>query len=218
MSTSNDDKLTNLLKKNIPDLHTMKHEWTFYYLIPAKYNADKNADWKNYLNVLYDFNTFEVFWAIIASIEPAWKLQKGCRYYIFKKDKDNKRIEPLWEDPNNEGGKEISIEYRHPQKSQDSKQRGDLIKLQKSCEDKWIQLCTSVFCNNTEYFKNIEKINGIEFNIRAQIIKVGIWTERVTDEEFEQLKKDLHKIMGFTGPDQVAYAKENDITLERITK
>lgn len=220
MSTANkdgikDDKLTNLLKKN-NEMHTMKQDWTFYYLIPAKYNADKNVDWKNYLNVLYDFNTFEVFWSIIASIEPARKLQKGCRYYIFKKDQNHNRIEPLWEDEHNKDGKEISIEYKN-----DTKRRGDnqeLARVQKSCEEKWIHLCTSVFCNNPEYFKNIDKINGIEFNIRAQTIKVGIWTEKVTEEEFQQLKSDLHKIMVFDGKDPNSYAIESNITLERITK
>ncbi|KAK8846299.1 hypothetical protein M9Y10_020306 [Tritrichomonas musculus] len=217
MSTSNDNKPPSLLKKTIKK-NEMKQVWTFYYLIPAKYNADKNVDWKNYLNILHDFNTFEDFWAIIASIEPAWKLQKGCRYYIFKKG-----IEPLWEDKANLGGKEISIEFKHPQKQGDQKQRRadnqELNKIQKACEEKWIRLCASVFCNNEKYFKNIDKINGIEFNIRAQIIKVGIWTEKVTDEEFHQLVHDLHEIMEYKeGGDPIASAKENDISLDRITK
>ena len=218
MSSSNERKPTCLFKDKNKEPHMMKCDWTFYYLIPAKYNADKNVDWKNYLNPLHDFNTFEDFWAIIASIEPAWKLQKGCRYYIFKKG-----IEPLWEDERNLGGKEISIEYKHPQKAGDPKQRRndmqELSKIQKSCEEKWIRLCASVFCHNTEYFKNIDKINGIEFNIRAQIIKVGIWTEKLNEEaEFQQLKDDLHKIMEFDPNDPIQNAKENDITLERIQK
>ncbi|OHT03016.1 Eukaryotic initiation factor 4E family protein [Tritrichomonas foetus] len=218
------DVIEHVLKgKAVPEFHQLNSNWTFYYLIPNRLNAERTVNWKTYLKILHDFNTFEDFWAIVDSIEPPSRLQKGCRYYIFKKG-----IEPLWEDPKNNGGKEISIEYRLPSFTNNKDKRGknnheQIEKIQqqkeimKKCQDKWIDLCMAVFCNHPNYFKATDKINGIEYNCRAGIIKVGIWTKQIDEKDFTSIKDDLHRVMEYVEGSKECYPKESEITLDRVT-
>lgn len=221
--TTNTEKTPTLLKSKDIQFHNLQENWTFYYLIPARANVGKDANWQDYLKPLHQFHTFEDFWAIIASIEPAAKLQKGCRYYIFKND-----IQPLWENEKNLGGKEISLEFKLPAFPKNDKGRRNKNDaqnpyqaqraVQEQCETKWINLCTKVLCNNTQYFRNVDKINGTEYNFRSGVIKVGIWTSQITDEEFQALEEDLHQALDYNPNDSNITPKSVDISLERIPK
>lgn len=198
MLNSNKEKPPHLIHIKNGEYHQLHCDWSFYYLIPNKINSS-NKNWNSYLKKLHDFNTFEDFWAIINSIEPASKLQKGCRYYIFKKS-----IQPLWEDAENTGGREISVQYRLPQIKQDQKNRHsspDLINISKEihtkAQEKWKKLVIAVLCNKEEYFHEKDFINGIEFNCRANAIKVGIWTKPIKEMQYESLKMNLLNILEY---------------------
>ncbi|KAH0790362.1 Eukaryotic initiation factor 4E family protein [Histomonas meleagridis] len=145
------------------------------------------ADWKNFLKELHKFGTFEDYWAIINTIEPASRLQKGCRYYIFKNEKE-KQIQPLWEDEANLGGYEIFGDYPN----QEEGKRGPAKSNVKSQED-WINLTISILGN---IFKHVEYINGVEFNCRGPRNKVGIWTRKIEDETiFNEIKAELQSVL-----------------------
>ncbi|OHT01136.1 Eukaryotic initiation factor 4E family protein [Tritrichomonas foetus] len=214
MTAKKDEKPPHLFKFK-DNFHELFNDWTFYYLIPNRLNS-KTPNWNSYLKKLHDFGTFEDFWAIINSIEPAGQLQKGCRYYIFKKD-----IRPLWEDEKNTGGREISIQYnlppepkgKHFHNNQPTPHYAEYLKklepIQTMAQEKWIELSVAILCNKSNYFVHNEFINGIEFNVRAKAIKVGIWTKPVTEEQFEQIKNDLIKILKFGDhPDQEEFWTE----------
>lgn len=181
-------KLTcpHLIKVKDIDFHDLKDKWTFYYLIPNRQNS-QNKEWKNFLRKFFDFQTFEDYWAIINTIDSASQLQKGCRYYIFKND-----ITPLWEDEKNFKGIEIFSEYPA------SNQKGHNKKMkfqsqQEKCEEDWIKL-TSTILGNT--FKYGDCVNGIEFNCRGAIYKVGIWANSsVTHEKLAEIKAELKKFL-----------------------
>ncbi|KAK8883439.1 hypothetical protein M9Y10_046089 [Tritrichomonas musculus] len=220
MSISNkEERAPHLIKIQNDEYHPLFYDWTFYYLIPNRMNSTNN-DWNSYLKKLHDFSTFEDFWAILNSIEPSSKLQKGCRYYVFKKP-----IQPLWEDPGNTGGHEISIHYHFSQIKPDQKsirtfQNSNNIsnEIHNKAQEKWKKLIIAVLCNKDEYFHAKELINGIEFTCRANAIKVGIWTKPTTEEQFESLKNDLLNILEYNEKEEefktevIAIEKEKDET------
>ena len=209
MSSSNKERAQHIIKIKNEDYHQLYCDWTFYYLIPNKIDST-NKNWNSYLKKLHDFSTFEDFWAIVNSVEQPSNLKKGCRYYIFKKN-----IQPLWEDQQNTGGRDISRQYQLPQFRQDSKNRQPkpesnqpsneiLIKAQ----EKWKKLVIAVLCNRDEYFHEKDLINGVEFTCRANAIKVGIWTKPITEQQFESLKTDLLSILEYNEAENEQFKTE----------
>lgn len=206
MSSSNKEKAPHIIKLKKDEYHQLYCDWTFYYLIPNKINS-QNKNWDSYLKKLHDFSTFEDFWAIVNSIEAPSELQKGCRYYIFKKN-----IQPLWEDQQNTGGREISIQYHFPRRS--TPEFFNLLKgVHAKSHQKWIKLVTAVLSNSEEYFHEKESINGVEFTCRANAIKVGIWTKPIAEKQYESLRVDLLKLLEFNETENEEY-KTEVITLE----
>lgn len=167
--TAKQEPKPHLISEDI-EFHDLPTDWTFWYLIPNR-TQTKARKWDDFLKTLHDFSTIEDFWAIINSIESPSKLPKGCRYYIFKTG-----IKPLWEDENNLRGYEICCEYPTSDKT-----------LFQPTEKKWTDVVLNVICKvgNKQVF---DYINGIEFNNRGTVLKVGIW---VSHEINEANKKDV---------------------------
>ena len=144
----------------LPDMehHELLHTWTYWYLIPNRVGA-KSTNWDDFLKALHSFHSIEDFWAIFNSIDPPYKLPKGCRYYIFKEG-----IKPVWEDPKNDGGFDISIEY-------------DVSRIQ-DVQQKWITIVTGALGNTMPH---CQYINGVEFNNKGQKVKIGYWLSKAPD-------------------------------------
>ena len=223
-------EIPNLIpKEKLPDkiTHELQSSWTFYYLIPDKFGT-RSKNWKDFLKQLHSFNTFEDFWGIINSIEEPSRLQKGCRYYIFrmKKGQNQKElvpIQPLWEDVNNTGGYEISVQYSLPQnhdqnsRSKNGKfqQKDHNFAVNKMAQENWIMMTAKLLCANPQYFKHHESINGVEFNCRGNAIKVGIWTSHtISDGALEETKRNFLNILGYNENDKTQEFKFEKIILE----
>ena len=182
----------HLIKEKNITFHELKEKWTFYYLIPNRQNTPGKT-WNNFLRKFYDFQSFEDYWAIINTIESASLLIKGCRYYIFKNN-----VQPLWEDENNNEGIEIYSEYPGNPKNHKKTQK---------CEEDWIRLTIAILGNT---FKYIDCINGVEFNCRGAIYKVGIWANKsATGELLPQIKAELKKYLAGSEIKQQAIVPES---------
>jgi translation initiation factor 4E len=162
--------------------HQLSEEWTFWYLIPDK-KGKTTADWDSFLRKLCPVRSFEDFWAILNSIEPPAKLQKGCRYYIFKEG-----IRPVWEDPKNQGGRQAGCTYKTSQSSDPGSQEA---------QKRWEDLCQLVLGQSFE--KGLEFINGIEFNCRNGNINVGLWMRPLDDAVLNDVKEQLKGRLNFPG-------------------
>jgi translation initiation factor 4E len=185
--------------KTVQQFHDLQNVWTFYYLVPNR-EGQKDKNWKDFLHKLYDFGTMEDFWAILNTIEPASKLPKGCRYYVFKRG-----IQPLWEDEKNLHGSEVYTEYAlEVQKSPLGKQKnwhGHLLKDEPGnveAEKHWRDLALSVLANALTV-PHGNQINGVEFNCKRNSVKVGIWTAPTTEEEFREIAQAVKSILKCEG-------------------
>ena len=150
--------------------------WSLWYLIPDRYSM-KVTDWNDFLHQLASFDTIDEMWSALNSIVKAAQLPKGCRYYIFRKG-----VRPVWEDKSNVGGFEISIE--HPI----ARSKRPRI------TDRWIDVVLSVL---GETISNSEAVNGVEFTVRAETFKIGIWTSPCPEQVPNQIKNDLAKLVGW---------------------
>ena len=150
--------------------------WSLWYLIPDRYSM-KVQDWNDFLHIMNTFDSIDDMWATLNAIEKAAQLPKGCRYYIFKKG-----VRPVWEDKSNVGGYEISIE--HPV----------LKSVRKKITDRWVDVVLSILGEN---ISNSELINGVEFTVRAQTFKIGIWTSRCSQAEADAIKTDLSHLVNW---------------------
>ena len=203
--------LENFLKK-FNRVHPLSQKWNFFYLIPDKTGGRM---WNEYLNQLHEIGSFEEFWAILSSITPANEIPKGCRYYIFKDG-----IKPVFEDKANTNGREICVEHTYPRfVKQDPKKKEKQTHMNQTllfCAEKWEKLVVAIFCNNEKLIKNIEYINGIEFNHRSNIIKFGVWTRPIDDAIADSIQDDICKIIDFEEKPNVFYKKRAIMSLERI--
>ena len=150
--------------------------WSLWYLIPDRYSM-KVTDWNDFLHILNTCDSIDDMWATLNAIERAAQLPKGCRYYIFKKG-----VRPVWEDKSNVGGYEISIEHPIP-KSQ-----------RKKITDRWVDVVLSIL---GETISNSELVNGVEFTVRAQTFKIGIWTSPCKQNEADAIKTDLSRLVNW---------------------
>jgi translation initiation factor 4E len=186
------------LVKEITDHHELRDVWTFWYCIPDK-KVDRPEDWLRFLKVLTDFRSFEDFWAIVNTVEKPADLQRGCRYYIFKKG-----IQPIWEDQANADGWRFMCEFKWAGQSKGAK--GDSAKqdqeeklgpereTREDSQKKWEELSALVIGNSFGAGNN--DVNGIEFNCRNQCVDVGIWTRPISMELKAQIQKDFQERMG----------------------
>jgi translation initiation factor 4E len=171
-----------------PTWHNLQQVWTFHYLIPNRIGL-QNANWADFLRELHDFQTFEDFYAILNTIDPASGLPKGCRYYVFRRG-----VKPLWEDEGNLNGKEIFAQY--PSDPKNSKQVSKAHA--EEAERKWRDLTLSVIANprGDPLLRHQAKINGVEYNCRGSVVKVGIWTAPLSPSEFQAIEEDVRAILG----------------------
>jgi translation initiation factor 4E len=184
-----------------PERHFLATCWTFHYLIPNRIDR-RDANWKDFLLPLHKFQNLEDFWAILNTIDAASRLPKGCRYYIFRED-----IQPLWEDPRNIDGRELFVEFPNPAEGTRGKRpRTDPADCE--AEERWKDLALSVLGNAPE-IRHPEKINGVEYNCRGKIIKVGVWLAPTTEQEFAETELGVRAALRRTEP-----LKSNLIKLE----
>jgi translation initiation factor 4E len=195
-----DKDLAKFQGQKKPTWHNLQQVWTFHYLIPNRIGL-QNANWADFLKELYDFQTFEDFYAILNTIDPASGLPKGCRYYVFRRG-----VKPLWEDEGNLNGKEIFAQYPSDPKNlkQVSKAHAE------EAERKWRDLTLAVIANprGDPALRHQAKINGVEYNCRGSVVKVGIWTAPLSPSEFQAIEEDVRAILG-----SQTRLKDNEIRL-----
>jgi translation initiation factor 4E len=189
------DRVRLLDTKEKVEFHDLQDIWTFYYLIPNRM-GQRDINWVDFLKPLHDFSNFEDFWAILNTIDRASELPKGCRYYIFKKG-----IQPLWEDESNVGGCELYTDYPNPEqpkpsgKQRNAKSPPSELVGNREAEEHWKDLALSVLAN-AKTIPHRQKINGIEFNCRGSVVKVGIWVApTLSDRELEELAPAIKTIL-----------------------
>ncbi|KAH0785260.1 eukaryotic translation initiation factor 4E [Histomonas meleagridis] len=150
--------------------------WNFWYLIPDR-STNIDANWGDFLHCLGSIETIEDIWSTLNAVEPAHKLPKGCKYYVFKKG-----VNPLWEDNANINGYEISIEHQ----ISGSKKA--------NIADRWVDVVLSCI---GETIAKSNLVNGVEFSVRAQNYKIGIWTSPCSEEDAQEITANLQKLTGW---------------------
>ncbi|KAK0412805.1 hypothetical protein QR680_006420 [Steinernema hermaphroditum] len=138
--------------------HPLRRTWTLWFL-----NDKKNLDWLERLHEVCSVDTLEDFWALMANIRPASRLNNTCDYNVFR---DN--IRPVWEVAENKRGGRwlINIDRnRHPETV-------DVI---------WMELLIAMV--GEQFGADSEQICGLVCNIRNKGSKISVWTHDASDEE-----------------------------------
>jgi hypothetical protein len=89
------------------------------------------------------------------------------------------------------GGKELFVEYPNPAEGGG---RGKRPRPDSEAEDHWKDLALSVLGNSTE-IRHQDKINGVEYNCRGKVIKVGVWLAPTTEGEFAEIEPSIRAIL-----------------------
>ena len=165
---------------------TLYRNWSLWYLIPDRFTM-KNSDWTDFLHKVCDFSTIDQFWEVLNSYEKASSLPKGCRYYVFKRG-----VKPLWEDPSNSGGFELSIEH---QISHSKKQK---------INDRWEDILMALI---GEILPHSELINGVEFTIRAETFRIKLWIAPCNKEIIPEISSEFSRIVKWKSSVQVTDIK-----------
>lgn len=154
-------------------------QWTLWYLIPDRFTV-KDAKWNDFLHKVCDFETVEEFWGAINSLERGAYLPKGCRYYVFKRG-----IIPLWEEPQNIGGTEVTIEHA-------------IAKAKKQkINDRWEDVLCSVV---GETIPNGNFINGVEITVRAETFRISLWVAPCGEDAIKEISAHLAKVAKWNSP------------------
>ena len=196
----NNDRKDHLLLQDAPEVHYLQDIWNFYYLVPDKRGKPSGA-WSSFITKLTSMASIEDIFATLQTVYEPKKLPKGCRYYIFKMSYDNQtkqfqEIQPLWECQANLGGWEFFHEFPvveiRPQsgqrggRGQQKGRRGEQPQMNNElAEERWRELILHVMCrvkgpNGGPRIPWLEQVNGMEFNCRGRVVKVGLWVAPTT--------------------------------------
>ena len=221
----NNDRKEHLLLRDAPDIHYLEDIWNFYYLVPDKRGA-AYKEWSSFIKKLTSIASIEDIYATLQAVYEPKKLPKGCRYYIFKmirknvasdeqegkEKKELQEIRPLWECEANLGGQELFHEFpvvddRPPDKrggnrGQQNGRRGETQKMNNElAEQRWRDLILHVMCRVKAPTRGttipwLDNINGLEFNCRGSVVKVGLWVSKnAKPEQIEEIKAAMSKIL-----------------------
>ena len=216
----NNDRKEHLLLRDAPEVRYLQDIWNFYYLVPDK-RGKPSRPWSEFITKLAAMASIEDIFATLQTVYEPKKLPKGCRYYIFKmyrdpKQKDLQEIEPLWECQANLGGWELFHEFpvvygeRPPEqrgrKGPQKGRRGDgpmppAPMNNEVAEQRWRELILNVMCrvkaqSGGSRIPCLDKVNGMEFNCRGSVVKVGLWVApSIRPEEKQQIKTALAEIL-----------------------
>ena len=194
------------------DVKYLQDIWTFYYLVPDK-QAKKGGKWASFLEKLADVASIQDFGAVMQAIYEPKKLPKGCRYYFFKNviDPESKEltpIKPLWEDEHNLDGYEIYAEYPITEHRKGPRGKGPRPPPQPvenaEAERRWKDLALAVMTRAKREGQPIiptnihDHINGIEFNVRKNAVKVGLWVDKgVSIPDVEKIEEVLKNFLEY---------------------
>lgn len=201
--------LDPLVDLDASKLHQLRRKWTFYYLIPNRQVVGR-GDWASFLEELHPFNYFEDFFAIQNTIVPARDLPKGCRYYVFSHSADGKPIKPLWEHEQNIGGWQVFVEFPLPEVPRNKRGGKPDKSVNIRAEEQFYDLCCVILGASKDVIYGNAMVNGIEFNCRGQIIKVGLWVNKKINEKQGDLDKLVESFAKFTKRE----VKKEQIVLE----
>ena len=105
--------------------------------------------------------TAEEFWGIYQHMKRPTNLNRGCEFFLFKKD-----IKPMWEhEANHNGGRFLIVLKKN-------------INSNKIWED---ILIAFIMLEDTE-----DHLNGVVLNVRNQEIHISIWTKALSVELYER--------------------------------
>lgn len=213
----NGQRMNNQLRQqhllvDAQDVKYLQDIWTFYYLVPDK-QAKKGGKWDSFLEKLADVASIQDFGAVMHAIYEPRKLPKGCRYYFFKNVIDEKTreltpIKPLWEDARNLDGFEIYAEYPIVEHRKGARGKGPRTPPQPvenaEAERRWRDLALAVMTRAKKDGQPIipvtihDHINGIEFNVRKNAVKVGLWVDKgVSIPQVEDIKQVLKNFLEY---------------------
>ena len=216
----NTDRKEYLLLSDEAEVRYLQDIWNFYYLVPDK-RGKPSRPWSEFVTKLTSMASIEDIFATLQTVYEPKKLPKGCRYYIFKMymDPQSNQLEeilPLWECKANYGGWEIFHEFpvvyeerppeqnrrKGPQKGRRGYgQMAQVPMNNEVAEQRWRDLILHVMCrvkgpNGPSRIPFLDKVNGMEFNCRGAVVKVGLWVGRnVNENERQQIKNAMAEIL-----------------------
>ena len=106
-------------------------------------------------------------------------------------------IRPLWESEQNKTGFEEYCEFKLPEipkgKGNNRHAKHQHQQKMKQIQESWLRLVLMVIGNQ---FENNEVINGIEFNCRGSLLKIGVWISHTTPEIIMSIKSTIQTTLG----------------------
>ncbi|GAV30098.1 hypothetical protein PMKS-003604 [Pichia membranifaciens] len=165
--------------------HPLNSKWTLWYTKPP---VDNNESWAELLKPVVSFNTVEEFWGIFHAIPKVNELPSRSDYHLFRDD-----IKPEWEDSKNAQGGKWYCQFKG--------RREDLNEL-------WIRALLSVIGETIE--KDENEVNGVVFNVRKGIVKIGLWTKSCDEEKLRAIGETFKRVLKLGDEDKIEFLRHKD--------
>lgn len=169
--------------------HLLETPWTLFVASTTftKSAAVNVSEWESQIKKLHTFDTIEMFWRLWNNIPPGTELSFGSDYFLFREG-----IRPSWEEPQNEGGGRFLIRFS----------REDPLEIRKA-EKYWIWCVLSLI---GETISHSEYINGVNFSLRRQGIKIAIWIKKCpSDEMLRSIGLDIRHMLSSSSESKLPY-------------
>lgn len=165
--------------------HPLNSKWTLWYTKPP---VDNNESWAELLKPVVSFSTVEEFWGIFHAIPKVNELPPRSDYHLFRDD-----IKPEWEDAKNAQGGKWYCQFKG--------RREDLNEL-------WIRALLSVIGETIE--KDENEVNGVVFNVRKGIVKIGLWTKSCDEEKLRAIGETFKKVLKLGDDEKIEFLRHKD--------
>lgn len=169
--------------------HPLHTPWTLFVSSPSstKIRASNHSEWENQTKEVYTFDSIEYFWRMWNNVPPGTELLFGSDYFLFRKG-----IQPSWEVPENIGGGRFLIRFAR-NNDQDNRK----------AEKYWLWTALALI---GETITHSEYINGANFSLRRQGIKIAIWVKACPSEEIlHSIGLDIRSVLGASPDAKLPY-------------
>lgn len=168
--------------------HPLHDSWTMYMSSTTitKGRASSQDEWKSQTQTIYTFSTIEDFWRLWNNLPLGTELSFGSDYFLFRNT-----IQPAWEDEHNLGGGRFLLRF-------DRYDGQDNTKTEKY----WLWTLLALI---GETIERSELVNGANFSLRRQGIKVAIWVKKCDDATLRGIGADIRRVLSIPAEAKIPY-------------
>ncbi|KAK0394926.1 hypothetical protein QR680_001013 [Steinernema hermaphroditum] len=158
------------------EIHPLNGNWAYFY---TQYREGQT--WQSSLNTLAEnIASVEDFWRAVRAVHFPAALKRNEGYFLFKTG-----IKPMWEDPINQGGGRILLEFPNRRLSEDD------ARVNKRLDDAWKNLMMALV--GEQFSDMVSKyICGAAVGRKKKSDKISLWLTAEADEQVRnKLKSEL---------------------------